>query len=98
MSKNTGLSILSIFTLISLVSLIFILFYIDPYSATIWSFILFYLSFLVFLSGIFTLIGYSIRKSFNKNKNLLILFEASFKQGVLISLILTGLLIVQKIW
>ncbi len=64
-------------TLISLVVLVYILTNIDPYDTTILSFILFYLSFFVALAGLLTLVVPKI----------------SFRRGILISIILTGFLL-----
>jgi len=80
-------------TAISLISLLFILFKIDPYNADLIHFILFYLSFFVVITGLFSLAGFYLRKLFIKNKIPIRLFKTSFKQGILISLILTGLLL-----
>ena len=85
-------------TLVALGFLIYILINIDPSETSVFNFSLFYLSFFIAISGIFVLAGYSIRKGINKNKELSILFKKSFKQGILISVILTGLLLVQRGW
>ncbi len=80
-------------TLISLISLSFILIKIDPYNAELLQFIFFYLSFFVAVAGIFSLAGFYLRKLFIKNKIPARLFKTSFKQGILFSIILTGLLL-----
>jgi hypothetical protein len=80
-------------TVISLVSLAYILTNIDPYNASILIFILFYLSFFIAAAGLFILIGFYLRKLIIKNKAIHKLLKVSFKQGILISLILTGLLL-----
>ena len=80
-------------TVISLVSLTYILTNIDPYNTTILSFILFYLSFFIAAAGLFILIGFYLRKLIVKNKAIHRLLRTSFRQGILISLILTILLL-----
>lgn len=80
-------------TVISLVSLTYILTNIDPYNASILIFILFYLSFFIAAAGLFILIGFYLRKLIVKNKAIHRLLRISFKQGIFISLILTGLLL-----
>ena len=78
---------------ISLISLIFIFTKIDPYNTNTLSFILFYLSFFIAIAGLFTLAGFYLRKLFIKNKIPDRLFKTSLKQGILISIILTGFLL-----
>ena len=85
-------------TLAGMGLLVYILINIDPNKASIFNFSLFYLSFFIAVSGLFILSGYGIRKSIIKNKALSILFKKSFKQGILISIILTGLLLFQRGW
>lgn len=93
----------SFLTIISLIFLAFVLTNIDPNNADISYFILFYLSFFIAIAGLFILAGYEIRKLFVKNKIPFRLFRASFRQGILISIILTGILLMQsfrvlKLW
>lgn len=84
---------ITVVTLISLISLIVILTNIDPYNAEIFYFILFYLSFFIALAGLFSLAGFYLRKLVIKNKIPIRLFKTSFRQGIFISLILTGFLL-----
>jgi len=92
-SLRTPLLGISFLTIISLISLGYILTQINPYNAEILEFVLFYASFFVAVSGIFTLIGFYLRKLIIKNKIPFRLFKTSFKQGILISIILTGFLL-----
>ncbi len=98
MRVKIAISGIGFLTLVSISFLIYILINIDPSKTSISNFSLFYLSFFMAISGIFILSGYSIRKGINKNKELSILFKKSFKQGILISVILTGLLLIQRSW
>lgn len=80
-------------TLISLVSLTYILVNIDPYNASVLTFVLFYLSFFVAVAGLFIGGGFYLRKLIIKNKIPARLLKTSFRQGILIAIILTGLLL-----
>lgn len=80
-------------TVVSLISLTYILTNTDPYNTTILTFILFYLSFFVAAAGLFILIGFYLRRLFIKNKVIYRLLRTSFRQGILIAIILTGLLL-----
>lgn len=88
---------IGLLTVISLVSLTYILIKIDPYETTIWVFILFYLSFFIAAAGFFILTGFYLRKLFIKNKVIHRLLKTSFRQGILIAAILTGLLLVWRL-
>lgn len=78
---------------ISLISLIFILTKVDPYNTTTLVFVIFYLSFFVAVAGLLALAGFYLRKLFIKDKIPKRLFKTSLKQGILISIILTGFLL-----
>lgn len=85
-----------ILTLISLVCLTYILTNIDPYNATNLTLILFYLNFFIVTAGIFILGGFYLRKLIIKKRTPSQLLRTSFKQGVLISLILTIFLLLRS--
>jgi len=87
---------ISFLTLISLISLSFILTRVNPYNAELMHFILFYSSFFIAVAGLFSLFGFYLRKSIIKNKIPARLFKTSFRQGILISLILTILLLLRS--
>ncbi len=87
---------ISFLTLISLGFLVYILINVDPYNNTILNFILFYLSFFVLIAGLFILTGFYLKKLFIKKKIAYRLFKTSFRQGILISIILTGFLLLQS--
>jgi len=82
--------------LISLISLIFILSNIDPYNASVLNFVLFYLSFFITIAGLFILLEFYLRKLIIKNRIQFKLLKASFRQGILISIILTSFLLLQS--
>ncbi len=79
-----------------------ILLYLDPNSSNLLVFILLYLSLLISSAGIFTLIGFFIRRISRRKKAHLPTklainnLEVSFRQGVLLSLILVIALILQS--
>ncbi len=79
-----------------------ILVYFDPNSASALVLILFYLSLFIGITGLFTLIGLSIRRISQKRKFPLPLsrflrqLEVSFRQGLLLSLVLISALILQS--
>jgi len=75
--------------------LIFILANIDPYNATILNFVLFYLSFFVTIAGFFILSEFYLRKLIIKNGIQFKLLKTSFRQGILISVVLTSFLLLQ---
>ncbi len=81
---------------ISLISLIFILIKVDPYNTTALVFVIFYLSFFIAVAGLFTLAGFYLRRLIVKNKIPFRLFKTSLRQGILISFILTGFLLLQS--
>lgn len=85
------------FTLIFLACLIYTLISINPYSATIWSFVLFYVSFGIVLAGILTLGGYFLRILLVSNKINYRLFKTAFKQGSIIAITLTLFLLLWKL-
>ena len=84
-------------TAISLISLLFILFKIDPYNADLIHFILFYSSFFIVAAGLFTLVGFYLRRLIVKNKIPFRLFKTSLRQGILVSIILTGFLFLWRL-
>ncbi len=95
---NLRISLLGIsfLTLISLISLLLIITKIDPYNAELIYYILFYSSFFVAVSGLFILAGFYLRRLFIKNRISARLFIAAFKQGIVISLILTIVLLLRS--
>lgn len=79
-----------------------ILLYLDPNSSNILVFILLYLSLLISLAGIFTLMGFFIRRISRRRKSSLPIklavnnLEISFRQGTLLSVIFVIALILQS--
>lgn len=96
MRARSFISWIVFLTLISLFSLVYILTNIDPHNATNLTFILFYLSFFIAAAGVFILGGFYLRKLIIKKRTLSRLLRVSFKQGILISLILTIFLLLRS--
>jgi hypothetical protein len=72
-----------------------VIYYIDPVEAGGMGLGLFFATLFFTLVGIFTVIGFSLRKYFLNNELLFTLIGLSFRQAVWISLIIVGLLIMQ---
>lgn len=81
-------------TLLSLASFIAVVVLVDPYSEANFGKALFFISFFLAFLGIFTIGGYFIRKWRSKRETL-IHIQHSFRQGILFSLILTALLLLE---
>ena len=79
-----------------------ILIYFDPISSSLIIFILFYLSLFITFSSVLTLIGWFIRRLSQKrkfplpNKEAIRRLEISFRQGMLLSIVLITVLILQS--
>jgi len=89
-------------TLLAGICLAAILVYFDPTSSGFLIFILFYLSLFIGATGVFTLIGLFIRRISQKRRlplpanRAVRQLEVSFRQGVLLSLILISALVLQS--
>jgi len=83
-------------TLFCLSSFILVLFYINPFETNILGVICFYLSLLFSLTGIFTLLGFYIRKWLTHNEIIFAHVGISFRQAFLFSLCIIGCLILQS--
>ena len=83
-------------TSLCLSSFILVLFYINPTQTNTLGFVCFYLSLLFTLAGLFTLLGFYIRKWFTHNEIIFAHVGISFRQALLFSLCITGCLILQS--
>jgi len=78
-----------------------LLIYFNPFSASIFIFILFYLSLFILSASLFTLVGWLIRwvsqrKSLELSRHrFLKQWEISFRQGILLGFVLVSVLILQ---
>lgn len=75
-------------TALAAFSLISVLIFIDPFKASLFIFVIFYLSLFLVCLGLFTILGLILRKLFSK-KIYIIQLSQSFRQAVLISLLIT---------
>ena len=102
MNLPVYLAILVFAILLSGICLVAILLYLDPNSSNLLVFILLYISILISSAGIFTLTGFLIRRISRRKKASLPIklainnLEISFRQGVLLSVILVIALILQS--
>lgn len=65
---------------------------IDPRTADVFGFLLFYGSLTFSLTGTFALIGFSVRSAFFRSSNLFDRAATSFRQGLLFALLCDGML------
>ena len=86
MKKKISIWEVGFFTLISVFSLFFLLTKTEPYNGGFIIIALFYLSFFVFITGVFILWKYFSEK------------EVLLKKGIIVGAILTALLLLYKIW
>lgn len=83
-------------TLISFVAWIYVLFNIDPTQTNVLGFMFFYISLGLALIGLFSLIGFGVRKVFMKKELDFRHVYVSFRQAVFISLILIIVLLLES--
>lgn len=74
-----------------------IIVYIDPEKTNFLGFLSFYISFFFALIGTFTLVGFYLRVRFSRNEVLFAHVSPSFRQAILLSIILIGCLLLQSL-
>ena len=79
------------------VSWILIVFYVDPETSGLIGVILFFLMLFFYLSGLFALLGFYLKRKFFKSKVEFGQIGTAFRQGILFSLIFTGMLMLQSL-
>ncbi|MCK5084980.1 MAG: hypothetical protein KAQ64_04975 [Candidatus Pacebacteria bacterium] len=79
------------------VSWILIVFYVDPETSGLIGVVLFFLMLFFSLSGLFALLGFYLKRKFFKNKVEFGQIGTAFRQGILFSLIFTGMLMLQSL-
>lgn len=84
-------------TILSAMSLVAIVMFINPYCEGHLGKVLFFISIFLFFLGVFTIVGFCLRKWIIHKKTCLSCARDSFRQGILFSLILTMLLFLQMI-
>lgn len=87
---------LVISTLICWAAWALILFYIDPTTSGFIGPLMFYVSLFFALVGTFTLIGFFLRVWFSRNEVVYAHVSTSFRQGILLSVAVTGVLVLQS--
>jgi len=95
MTLRTYLNLMVVATFFAATAWFLVIYYIDPVEAGGMGLGLFFATLFFTLVGIFTVIGFSLRKYFLNNELLFTLIGLSFRQAVWISLIIVGLLIMQ---
>mgnify|MGYP001576991298 CR=1 FL=1 len=93
-TTRTYLIPISIGTLLCLAALVSILWFVDPFTSGITAHFFFYLTLFLTLTGLITLGGIVARKKFSPGMFTEQL-RASFRQAILLSLLIIGLLILQ---
>ncbi|MBD3244944.1 MAG: hypothetical protein GF335_03045 [Candidatus Moranbacteria bacterium] len=96
MTLKSYLKILIIASVLSAVVWIMIIYYIDPEKTGFIGFFLFYATMFFWLTGLFTFIGFRLRRYFLNNEVLYSLIVLSFRQAIWISLIIVGLLFMKS--
>lgn len=81
-------------TVLSLASLAAVVVLVDPYEESVFGLSIFFISVFLSFLGIFTIAGYYVRKWKSKRESISHV-QHSFRQGILFSLILTSLLLLQ---
>jgi hypothetical protein len=95
MGKRGFFAILIISTIISLCVFCILFFLTNPFTAS-WSVILFfYIDMVVFLTSVVAIFLMSIRSNLNKGKTNFLPFASSLRQGFLVSIAATGILLLK---
>ncbi|MEA3273328.1 MAG: hypothetical protein U9Q72_01900 [Patescibacteria group bacterium] len=95
MTLRTYLNLMIVATLFAATAWFLVVYYIDPMEAGGMGLGLFYATLFFMLVGVFTVVGFSLRKYLLNNELLFTLIGLSFRQAVWIALIIVGLLIMQ---
>lgn len=90
------LNLMFVATILAMISWGLVVYYVDPLKSELVGVILFYLTSFFAFVGLFTLIGFNIRRRLNNNELLFVLVGVSFRQAVWLSLAITGVLMMQS--
>ncbi|MBD3238915.1 MAG: hypothetical protein GF332_04750 [Candidatus Moranbacteria bacterium] len=96
MTLRSYLTILLITSALAAVAWVLIIYYLDPGNAGFIGIFLFYSTLFSALVGLFSLVGFQLRRYFLNNELYYSLIGLSFRQAILLSLIIIGLLIFQS--
>ena len=97
MTLRTYLLGMIISTILCFFSLILIIVYVDLETAGFIGIILFFLMLFFSLSGLFALLGFYLKRKFFKSKVEFGQIGTAFRQGIFLSLIFNGMLILQRL-
>lgn len=96
MSLKRYLIIMGIGTAIAAASWVMVLLFLDPQVSGTIGIILFFTSFFMVIFGISSIVGYLVRRIFQRHEVAFKLVGISFRQAVLIATLLTGCLFLQS--
>jgi hypothetical protein len=95
MSHHRYLAIIGVAGVLSWIAWVIVLFKLNPYESTSLALGLFFLSLFLALSCTFTVVGFYFRIWLNKNEIFYNHINIAFRQGILLTLITLGCLILQ---
>lgn len=96
MSLSRYLTIMGIGTAIAAASWVMVLLFLDPQSSGMVGHALFFVSFFLTMFGITSIVGYMARRIFQRREVPFKLVAISFRQAILLGLLLTGSLFLQS--
>ena len=97
MSLRYFLISMTIATLVAYLVFVSVLYYFDPYQSGIMALVFFYVSLILALIGTFTLLGFIIRHFFTPTQIVFRDVATSFRQGILLSILIIMTLYLQQI-
>lgn len=96
MSLTRYIAIMGIGTVISAASWVIVLMFIDPETIGFVGVSLFFISFFLMIFGIASIVGFVVRRIFQRSEVAFKLVAISFRQAILIALLLSGTLFLQS--
>ena len=97
MKLQKTLFLIFVITLLALGTWLSLLFNIDPKITDNMTIIFFFLSLFIALSGLFTFIGFYLRIYFSNHEILFSALPAAVRQGLFLSMLITGLLVLKSL-
>lgn len=97
MKTRIYLFLLFCVTLFTLGFFILMFFNVNPYTSDNLTISMFFISFFIFLTGLLFLLGFYFRVKISNNEVFYANFAPSFRQALLISLVLVGLLVLKSL-
>ena len=96
MSLTRYLILMTLATLLCWGAFLIVIYSVDPFETVTLGFVLFYLSIFFALVGILSLIGFLVRYIFNKNQFITQQVIVSFRQAILLAILVTASLYLQS--